>query len=252
MCCITQWVRPDKERYIMNVMSGRLFLLLAIAALVLVSPSPLQAWGWEDLTLQRAPLPSGLHLVAAGTSADFDQDGIPESLALAGGQVTIRTGSQTRWQSPVAWQVAQAQISDLNHDGLPEAILLVWRPFKPWPVDAWLPYGGRIESFHDSNGSSCHIILIGWKQAAFREIWAGSAMADPVQRFAAADLTGNGRQYLVTLEGAYDDPPSAPSRRLTVWEWNGFGFSIVKELEDAFSLMGIAQMADRQVLILSR
>jgi hypothetical protein len=232
-------------------MPGRPFVLLVLAALALVSPSPLQARGWEDLTLQGAPIPLDLHLVAAGTSTDFDNDGIPESLALTGGQVTIRTGSRTRWQSPAAWRVAQAQISDLNHDGLPEATLLVWRPFKPWPVDAWLPHGGRIESFQDSDGLSCHFILIGWKQDAFREVWAGSAMADPVQRFAAADLAGNGKPYLVTLEGAYDDPPSAPSRRLTVWEWNGFGFSIVKELEEAFSLMGIAQMDDRQVLVLS-
>jgi hypothetical protein len=237
----------------MTVMSGRAFLLLAIAALALVSPSPLQAWGWKDSTLQRVPIPSDLPLVAEVTSADFDEDGIPESLTLTGGRAIIRTGSQTRWQSSPAWQVAQAQISDLNRDGLPEAILLVWRPFKPWPVDTWLPHGGRIRSFHDSNGLSCHIILIGWKQDAFREVWAGSAMADPVQRFAAADLAGNGHPYLVTLEAAYEDPPSVPSRRLNVWEWNGFGFSIVNESEDAhtFSFMGIAQIDDRQVLILS-
>jgi hypothetical protein len=95
--------------------------------------------------------------------------------------------------------------------------------------------------------------LIGGKQGAFREIWAGSALADPVNRFAAVDLMGNGQQYLVTLEGQYDDPSSAPARRLKVWEWNGFGFTLVNELEDAhaFSLMGIAQTDDRQVLILA-
>jgi hypothetical protein len=241
----------------MNLMSSRPFLLLAISALALVSPSPLQAWQWQDRTLQRVPIPAPLHPVAAATSADFDGDGRPESLALTAGRATIHTESQRRWQSPPAWQVAQAQISDLNRDGRPEATLLVWRPFKPWPVDTWLPHGGRIESFHDSSGFSCHLILIGWKQGAFREVWAGSAMADPVKRFAAADLAGDGLPYLVTLEGAYDDPPSAPSRRLSVWEWNGFGFSLVKELEDApaahaFRLMGIAQVEDRQVLILSR
>jgi hypothetical protein len=237
----------------MITMSGRAFLLLAIMALALVSPSPLQAWWWQDLTLQRIPIPSDLQLVAAHPSADFDRDGIPESLTLTRGRLTIRTGSQARWQSPPAWHVAQAQITDLNRDGLPEVILLVWRPFKPWPVDAWLPHGGRIQSFHDSNGLSCHIILIGWKQAAFRELWAGSAMADPVKHFVAADLAGNGRPYLVTLEGVYDDPPFAPSRRLNVWEWNGFGFSIVNEWEEAhaFSLMGIAQIDEKQVLILS-
>jgi hypothetical protein len=186
-------------------------------------------------------------------SADLDGDGRSESLALREGQTTIRTGDRIRWQSPAAWQIAQAQIANLNRDGAPEAVLLVWRPFQPWPVDAWLPHGGRIEGFHDARGFSCHIILIGWKQAAFRELWAGSALADPVQRFAVADLAGDREPYLVTLEGSYEDPPSAPSRRLSVWEWNGFGFSFVHELEDAhaFSLMGIAQIEDRQLVVLS-
>jgi hypothetical protein len=237
----------------MIMMSRRAFLLLAVTALALVSPSPLQGWGWKDSALQRVPLPAGLHLVSIDTSADLDGDGKPESLTLLHDQATIRTGDQIRWESPAAWQVAQAQISDLNRDGAPEAVLLVWRHFRPWPVDAWLPYGGRIEGFHDSGGFSCHIILIGWKQGAFREVWAGSAMADPVQRFAVADLAGDGQPVLVTLEGSYEDPPSAPSRRLSMWEWNGFGFTFVHELEDAhaFSLMGIAQIEDRQVLILS-
>jgi len=232
-------------------MSGHTLLLLTIAALGLVSPAPIQAWQLDDLALNRVPVPAQLHLVATETSADFDEDGIPETLALTGERATIQTRSQIRWQSPEAWQVMQARIGDLNRDGHPEAALLVWRPFKPWPVDAWLPNGGRISNFHDSEGMSCHIILIGWKQGAFRELWAGSAMADPVKRFTAVDLLGNGQQYLVTLEGKYDDPPSAPSPRLKLWEWNGFGFTIVHELEDSFSLMGSAQTNDRQVLILS-
>lgn len=40
-------------------------------------------------------------------------------------------------------------------------------------------------------------------------------------------------------------------RRLKVWEWNGFGFTVVHELEDSFSLMVPVQMEDRQVLILA-
>jgi hypothetical protein len=76
-------------------------------------------------------------------------------------------------------------------------------------------------------------------------------MADAVKIFTVADLMGNGRQYLVTLEGQYDDLPSSPARRLKVWEWNGFGFTNVNELEKAFSLVGTAQMEDRQILILS-
>jgi hypothetical protein len=235
----------------MNVMSSRILLLFAVVALALVSPAPTRAWRQEALTLKRVPSPSVWRSIKTEASADFERDGSPETLTLTDGRAVIQSQGQMRWQSPQSWRVAQAQIADLNRDGLPEVVLLVWRPFKPWPVDAWLPNGGRISSFHNSNGDSCHMILIGWKQGAFREVWAGSAMADPVNNFAATNLTGNGRQYLITLEGHYDDPPSAPARRLKVWEWNGFGFTVVNELESSFDLMVITQTEDGHVLILT-
>ena len=236
----------------MNLMSHRFVLLLLISALGLVSPAPLQAWQWDNAALQHVALPYDLRLVPKQSTADFDEDGTPETLMLRESRVTIKAGNQAPWQSPTLWRVEQAEIADLNHDGHPEAVLLVWRPFKPWPVDTWLPHGGRIEEFHDANGMSCHIILIGWKQGSFRELWAGSAMANPVRSFALADLRGDNSQYLITLEGDYDDLASIPARRLKVWEWNGFGFTNVHELEESFSLITTAQMDDRQILILSR
>lgn len=236
---------------IVNLMSKRLLLLLTFAALGLVSPAPLQAWQLDHLELKQAAIPSVLHLDAATNSADFDQDGLEETLTSTGSGAAIWAGSQVQWESPPVWGVEQAEVTDLNRDGIPEVTLLVWRPFKPWPVDAWLPHGGRIDNFHDSRGMSCHMILIGWKQDAFRELWAGSAMADPVKIFTVADLMGNGQQYLVTLEAQYDDPPSSPARRLKVWEWNGFGFTNVNELEKAFSIIGTAEINNRQILILS-
>lgn len=235
----------------MSVMSAQTLVLLAIAALALVSPVPIHAWELKDRTLERVSLPSGTHMVAAENSADFDHDGVPETLTLTGGRAVIQTESRIRWQSPQAWHVEQAQITDLIHDGLREAALLVWRPFAPWPVDEWLPNGGRINDFHDSRGLSCHIILIGWYQDSFRERWAGSSLAEPINSFTAAYLKGNGQQYLVTLEGEYNEPPSAPSRRLKVWEWNGFGFTIVSTLEGPFSLMVTARAEDGRVLILA-
>jgi len=235
----------------MNLMSRRLFLLFTFAALGLVSPAPLQAWQLDHLELKHVAMPSVLPFDAATNSADFDEDGAEETLISTNSHAAIWAGSQIQWESPPAWQVEQAKVTDLNRDGIPEATLLVWRPFKPWPVDAWLPHGGRINGFHDSRGMSCHMILIGWKQGSFRELWAGSAMVDPVKIFTVADLMGNGQQYLVTLEGQYDDLPSSAARRLKVWEWNGFGFTNVNELEKAFSLMSTAEIDNRQILILS-
>lgn len=218
--------------------------------MTLVSPAQMQSWQLVDASLREVRVPAGIQPVLTATSADFNGDGKAETLVLADGRAVIQSGNQVLWQSSQAWQVQQALISDLNQDEHPEAVLLVWRPFQPWPVDAWLPHGGRIDSFHDSSGRSCHIILIGWYKDSFRERWAGSALAEPVKSFAAADLTGSGEQFLVTLEAQYNDPPSTPARYLKVWEWNGFGFSLVSTVEGPFSQMAIVQAQNGQMLIL--
>jgi hypothetical protein len=202
-------------------MHRRTILLLALVALTLVSPSQMHAWQLADASLREVRVPAGIQLVLPATSADFDNDGKAETLALRDGRAAIQREDQILWQSPQAWQVRQALIADLNQDGRPEAVLLVWRPFRPWPVDAWLPHGGRIDDFHDSSGRSCHIILIGWYQDSFRE-----------------------------LEAQYNDPVSAPARDLKVWEWNGFGFSLVSTIEGPFSQMAITQAKNGQILIL--
>jgi len=233
-----------------NVMRRRTILLLALVSLTLVSPAQMHAWQLVDASLRKVHVPAGIQLSPPSVSADFDSDGMLETLAILDSRASIHTGDKLRWQSPPAWQVGQALIADLNQDGHPEAVLLVWRPFQSWPVDAWLPYGGRIDSFHDASGRSCHIILIGWYEGAFRERWAGSALAEPIESFAAADLTGDGEQFLVTLEAQYGDPPSAPARYLKVWEWNGFGLSLVSTVEGPFSQMAIAQAQDGRILIL--
>jgi hypothetical protein len=192
-----------------------------------------------------------MQTVELSAPIDFDGDGIIEKITLTNGHVTVQNGEQIRWESPKAWQVQQIQVADLNNDNRPEIVLLVWRPFKPWPVDAWLPNGGRISEFHNSAGMSCHIILIGWDGNSFRERWAGSALAEPVKAFAAADLAGNGKQLLVTLESKYEDLFSAPAQNLKVWEWNGFGFSIVSKVQGAFNQLAIARESNGRVLILA-
>jgi hypothetical protein len=231
-------------------MISRRFLFLALAALTLVAPIPLHLWRLTGADLAPTALSASLRVLRPVTSADFDGDGQLETLSLVNGQATLASNGKIRWQSPAAWQVRQAEIADLNRDGQPEAVLLVWRPFKPWPVDQWLPQGGRIRNFQNAAGQACHLILIGWYQNAFRERWAGSALAEPLKAFAVADLAGTGQPVLAALEAEYADSPSAPARRLKIWEWNGFGFSVVSTLEGSFSQLALAQTFDGQNLIL--
>ena len=225
-------------------------LLLTLGTLRQAQPAPLRALDLGPTGLIPASLPAGTATVTPLTQADLDGSGPLETLSLIRDRLTIFSGSETVWQSPEAWQIVQAAISDLNRDGKPEVTLLLWRPFRPWPVDQWLPNGGRIATFHNAKGQSCHIILIGWTRGGYHEVWAGSPMADPIKSFAVADLIGNNAQDLVVLEGRYTDPQSSPARTLKVWEWNGFGFTDVSSLDGAFSTMTLVQANNGHILIL--
>ena len=223
---------------------------LALGMFLQVSPATLHALTLGPAGLATVSLPSVSIPLQESTRADFDRDGQAESLVLASGRLTIFSSGGPAWQSPASWDVIQAAVTDLNHDGLPEATMLVWRPFRPWPVDQWLPYGGRITPFQDASGQSCHIILVGWRDGQFREVWAGSALAEPVRAFAAADLKGTGNQYLVTLEGSYTESRLAPGKALKVWEWNGFGFSVVSSMVGSFEPFALVQANPGRILIL--
>jgi hypothetical protein len=225
-------------------------LLLPLGMFLSTSPVPLRAFHLEPDGLVMAPIPPGITSIIPVTQADLDGNGSLETLSLTGGKLSIFSGSETVWQSPHAWQIVQAAIGDLNHDNEPEVTLLLWRPFSSWPVDQWLPNGGRIAKFHNSQGQSCHIILIGWVLGSYRELWAGSAMVDPIKSFAIADLNGNKNQELVALESRYTDPRSAPARTLKVWEWNGFGFTVVSSMDGLFSNLVLVQANNGHILIL--
>jgi hypothetical protein len=224
--------------------------VLVLGILLQTSPMPLHGLSLEPAGLGPVSLPAGSIPVTPTAQADFNRDDVPESLALADDRLAIVSNGTPVWQSPADWTVLQAQITDLNHDGVSEATLLVWRTFQPWPVDQWLPHGGRIASFHDDNGNSCHIILIGWRGRVYGEVWAGSALAEPVRSFAAADLNGDGSEELVTLEGDYADRRSAPARAIKVWEWNGFGFSVVSINEGTYNKLALVQANTGRILIL--
>jgi hypothetical protein len=221
------------------------WIWLGMSALVLfsLSPVPIQVWAWQGEVsqdhvsrgegFQPAGFPLDAQPIRPLLAGDLQGDGGQERLALTSGLLTVLKGSQILWQSPHGWQVDQAAITDLDHDGKPEVTLLVWRPFAPWPIDRYIPNPGRISTFHDQHNQSCHLILIGWRGGAMREIWAGSALAEPVQSFSSAGPPG--KEILITLDSLYALARTDPARAMSAWEWNGFGFSLVSRLTGPFS-----------------
>jgi hypothetical protein len=217
----------DCTRHLLyNLIMKRSLLLIAVLGMLLAAPIQVQSWSLSEAGLQLVAYVPGKPLSTA-QPVDLNDDGIPEEIWLADGRAELRQGQKTLWASPESWQVQSASLGDLNRDGLQELTLLVWRPWQPWPVDRVLPYGGRIAGFQNAAGMSCHLILIGWRGQSLGERWAGSALADPLTTVAVADLDGDGQVELAALEGSYNDPPGSRASSLTVWTWNGFGFTLV-------------------------
>jgi hypothetical protein len=206
--------------------SLRGLLLITALALCLIAPARLQFFSWEQGAFSRTPFPTSVQPIKINNAVDLNNDGQLEQVTLKNSIVTIETDDTLLWSSPPNWEVKQVEVTDLDHDGQPEVTLLLWRDFAPWPIDDYLVHPGRIQNFHDRRSDSCHLILIGWRQQAFREIWAGSALADPLLTFATADLDKDGRDELIALEGRYDDHLGL-NNAVTVWQWNGFGFTLL-------------------------
>lgn len=231
-----------KERTRISVIKTiRHLILVSCFTLFTISPLSLRAW-----TVQESIQPSiftvgaGWHLVTARPASDMDFGGASDCVRFQDQAVVIsdcQNSGEIKWKSDDAWQVTEAMAADLNHDGNLELAMLVWRPFKPWPIDAFIPNGGRIQDFHDNQGMSCHVILVGWDGDSYREMWAGSALVDPVFQIRATDVDGDGFEELIALEGEYDSIPRTGN--LTVWEWSGFGFLLKDRVAGSFSQYGI-------------
>jgi hypothetical protein len=135
---------------------------------------------------------------------------------------TPSAGSPEPPPVPADWRVTAAQRADVTGDGRPEWVLLVWRPWRDWPIQRWSPAPSPIADFKNARGESCHLILLDPTDG--REIWAGSALPAPLVSLVAGDVTGDGHSEVVTLEGRYADPRAAT--HVDVWRWEGFGFAL--------------------------
>ena len=224
----------------------------ALFGLAQISPARLVVLTVQDGALATRSMP-GLGLRRPQPmAADLDGDGQAEVLGIENGRAALRRGPDAVWSSPAEWEVREARLTDLDQDEALEIALLIWRDFEPWPIDAYIPSPGRIAAFHDASGRSCHLILIGWRQGRFEELWAGSALSRPLTAFEPADVDADGSQELAALESRYDDPDGQAST-VSVWAWNGFGFTLqARSSAGRFTNLTVLELPDGLDLLLAQ
>ena len=236
----------------MKTLAHRL-ILVTLAAILLISPSSVRLWQLVGNGQILEPANRADWQPMENLSPRQMDFGSPQDCIVYANQaVEIRDcqnpNGEIKWRSKAEWKVKEALAADLNRDGKKELVMVVWRPFKPWPIDSFLPDGGRIKDFHDRQNLSCHLILVGWDGVKYREMWAGSALIKPVFDIQVADLDQDGNQELVALEGDYDSTES--NGNLTIWDWSGFGFRLRNKIAGHFSLIRIVSSMN-DVLILT-
>ncbi len=132
---------------------------------------------------------------------DLTGDGAPERVRLLDGQVAIDQEGIEVWRGLPEWQVVDLALGDPNDDGRGELLLALWKP--------------------DAEGvPRSHPFLVGYREGAYRILWGGSAVPDPIREVELGDMDGDGVQELIVLEDRDG------SRHVTVWRWHGWGFSL--------------------------
>ena len=145
------------------------------------------------------------------------------TFVLAEGSLTIVHEGQEVWSSDPSWDVRQLLLADVDNDGKQEAAFVLWKPFRLEPAIFYDTFG--FPSLWEEGSLRNHLFVYAWRDAAWQHLWCSSPVADPILDVAAADVDGDGANELVVLEGSYD-APYVPARRVSVWRWNGWGFTL--------------------------
>lgn len=149
---------------------------------------------------------------------DLTGDGIPEQVRLAEGQVAVQRDGIEVWRGLPEWQVADLALGDPNDDGRGEILLALWKQ------DA----GGEMRS---------HPFIVGYQAGAYRVLWGGSAVADPILEVELGDVDGDGVQEMIVLE------ERDSVRTVSIWRWHGWGFSLMWcSLPGRYSDLRLVQM----------
>ncbi|MTI85235.1 MAG: VCBS repeat-containing protein [Firmicutes bacterium] len=146
---------------------------------------------------------------------DLDGDGTPEKISLQDGEITVQIGSGFFWCSPRDWWVDYFFLGDADNDGTPELNLLVWKQGSFGPQR---PFWVKGEDKEIKN----HLFIFRLEKGDIKPVWQSSNLDMPNHWAALLDINDDGENELVAVEGSYTNPGK---RKVTIWKWNGWGFS---------------------------
>ncbi len=150
------------------------------------------------------PLPTPVQALPV----DLDADGVAEVARVDKGRFFIERDGRVVWTGPAEWLVVDLAAGDVEGDLRQEVLLALWKA--------------------DETGTPrSHPFIVGHRHGRYDLLWGGSAVTEPIVDLDLGDVDGDGRNELVVLVGAAGDPPGRPARTVTLWRWNGWGFTQV-------------------------
>lgn len=138
---------------------------------------------------------------------DLDGDGSVEHLRLFAGRVSIQTTeNDVVCTTNTSWHVSCLQTGDIDHDGAPELVMIVW---KRGSYGAHRPFWVK----WDDPTFSEHVFIMRYDHGDVHEVWMSSAIG-----FAVVDAVLD-HHALLTLTG--------PDGTVSQWVWEGWGLTEV-------------------------
>lgn len=162
--------------------------------------------------------PKGEAVVSRKERADLDNNGVQETYALENGRLTITENANIVWQSPTDWWIDNFILADANNDGVSDVNLSVW---KAGNFGTSKPFWIKENDMNVKN----HFFVFDFVNGAMRSIWGSSNLGVPNCEFKIADIDGDRKNDLITIEGNYSQKPGCNGNYVAVWKWNGWGFS---------------------------
>lgn len=227
--------------------NSRALFLLSVLVLLAAQPAFINMLVLDGEELQKYSWLEGPARNSTQRDPDPKVDELPVEIVYQGQRIQLMQQEKEIWISPAEWQVLDFRRADLNRDGVTELALLVRRPFKDIPINAYTAVQWKHPAFRFPDGDSCHIILIGIGDGEVDELWAGSGLVRPMTGIQVVDLDGDGMEELAGLE-----PGAAGGTDISIWRWQGFNFTLIDRTTFLFmQQVEVARMPEGGLLIVS-